>query len=90
VDRDPGHSAGATHLAHDEAELTNREDQEPAMTTTTLEQIPTTWIDSRDIPFFTIVAHLVTDDFVFGAGVLLECNGEQEISTSARLVSSAR
>lgn len=60
------------------------------MTNTTLEQIPTTWDDSRDVVFFTITAHLFDQDFVYGAGVLLECNGEQESSPSASLVSSAR
>jgi hypothetical protein len=40
----------------------------------TRESIPQTWNDERDVPFFTIVAHLFDADFVFGAGVLLAAN----------------
>ena len=40
-------------------------------TTTAIESIPQAWDDVADRAFFTIVAHLFSCDFVYGASVLL-------------------
>src|SRR5690349_21805064 len=69
----PGHCAGATRSHPDEAEVITTSAEELAMSITR-ESIPQTWNDERDVPFFTIVAHLFDADFVFGAGVLLAAN----------------
>ena len=42
------------------------------MTSTSIENLPATWDDARDIPFFRITAALFTPEFCFGAGTLLE------------------
>ena len=42
------------------------------MTSTSIENLPATWDDARDIPFFRITAALFTPEFCFGASALLE------------------
>ena len=42
------------------------------MTSTSIENLPATWDDARDIPFFRIAAALFTPEFCFGASTLLE------------------
>ena len=41
------------------------------MTRTSIENLPATWDDARDIPFFRIIAALFTPEFCFGASALL-------------------
>ena len=41
------------------------------MTITRIENVPLTWDDPRDVPFFTLTAWLFSPDFSYGAGVLL-------------------
>ena len=41
------------------------------MTSTEIENLPATWDDARDVPFFRITATLFTPEFCFGAGALL-------------------
>ncbi len=41
------------------------------MTSTSIENLPATWDDARDIPFFRITAALFTPEFCFGASALL-------------------
>lgn len=41
-----------------------------------IEDIPQTWSDTRDVPFFSIVARLFSAEFSFGAGVLLAGNSD--------------
>lgn len=41
------------------------------MNTNSIENIPVTWDDSRDVTFFAITARLFGTDFTYGAGVLL-------------------
>lgn len=42
------------------------------MTSTSTENLPATWDDARDIPFFRITAALFPPEFCFGASALLE------------------
>lgn len=41
------------------------------MISTNSENLPASWDDARDIPFFRITAALFTPEFCFGAGALL-------------------
>ena len=41
------------------------------MNTNRLENLPTTWDDGRDVPFFRITAGLFSPEFCLGASVLL-------------------
>jgi hypothetical protein len=41
------------------------------MTSTSIENLPATWDDARDIPFFRITAALFPPEFCFGASALL-------------------
>jgi hypothetical protein len=41
------------------------------MISTDCENLPASWDDARDIPFFRITASLFTAEFCFGAGALL-------------------
>ena len=41
------------------------------MTTNRIENVPLTWDDPRDVPFFALTAWLFSPDFTYGAGVLL-------------------
>jgi hypothetical protein len=41
------------------------------MTTNRIENVPLTWDDPRDVPFFAMTAWLFSPDFTYGAGVLL-------------------
>ncbi len=47
-----------------------------------LESIPQTWDDERDTSFFTIVAHLFSAEFAYGAGVLLASNSNLDESAA--------
>ena len=46
------------------------------MTTTRVENLPTTWDDARDVPFFRITARLFSPEFCLGATVLLAGHDE--------------
>jgi hypothetical protein len=41
------------------------------MTSTDIENLPASWDDARDVPFFRITAALFSPEFCFGAGTLL-------------------
>jgi hypothetical protein len=41
------------------------------MTSTDIENLPASWDDARDVPFFRITAALFSSEFCFGAGTLL-------------------
>ena len=41
------------------------------MTINRIENVPLTWDDLRDVPFFALTARLFSPDFTYGAGVLL-------------------
>jgi hypothetical protein len=41
------------------------------MTINRIENVPLTWDDPRDVPFFALTAWLLSPDFTYGAGVLL-------------------
>ena len=40
------------------------------MTSTSIENLPATWVDARDIPFFRMTTALFTPEFCFGASAL--------------------
>lgn len=47
------------------------------MSTSRTETVPSTWDDSRDVPFFRITQGLFTPRFCLGASALLAANDEE-------------
>jgi len=43
-----------------------------------IENIPQTWDDARDVPFFTIATRLFSTEFLYGASVLLATYDDQQ------------
>jgi hypothetical protein len=54
--------------------------EEPAMSIVRLENVPQCWNDQDDVPFFRIVARLFSNEFTYGAGVLLAGNTDVDDS----------
>jgi hypothetical protein len=72
VSADPGSSAGPSGARPDQDQThTTTSPEELAMTINRIENVPLTWDDPRDVPFFALTAWLFSPDFTYGAGVLL-------------------
>jgi hypothetical protein len=90
ISADPGSSAGTSGARPDQDQThTTTSPEEPVMTVNRIENVPLTWDDPRDVPFFALTAWLFSPDFTFGAGVLLASYDPAVSDDSQRSVSAA-
>jgi hypothetical protein len=90
ISSDPGSSAGSSGARPDQDQThTTTSPEEPVMTVNRIENVPLTWDEPRDVPFFALTAWLFSPDFTFGAGVLLASYDPAVSNDSQRRVSAA-
>jgi hypothetical protein len=72
ISADPGNSAGPSGARREQDQThTTTSPEEPVMIINRIENVPLTWDDARDVPFFALTRWLFSPDFTYGAGVLL-------------------